>query len=182
MQRWLSYRKIPALGIAETPSPHFHFAVGAEHSPELEIALRCGISACWRQVFLRDPDPSTLRWKSSEKPTMAIVKYLSKSSKGGRGVKGRAPWLTFTPYCKTGLPKRDVQRTTLTPAEASAVLGKYRLTFGAATALEVLRRTSANPVANAMPNPVATRPALSEQHTPVDCIHPAIRFLPIFLD
>lgn len=142
LHRWLHRQGIAALCIAETPNPHFHAAVAIDHSREKEQELRRLISKWWNEVFHSLPAESSLEWRRREEPTEAIKKYLSKSSKEERGVKGKMPWLTFLPYFLTNLPQRIPEQFQITEEEADAVLHPhYSSTFGAAEALDALRKS-----------------------------------------
>ena len=145
LQRWHSARGIPALGIAETPNPHFHIAIGIPHSEALEQDLRRVFAIWWLNMFHREPPATALHWKPSSAPRIALVKYLSKSTKGGRHVKGKAPWLTFSPYFTTCLPRHKKEHLSLTTQEAEKVLGPNSLTYGAYASLEKLRTASGPP-------------------------------------
>ncbi|MFZ4766895.1 MAG: hypothetical protein ACOYMN_18235, partial [Roseimicrobium sp.] len=146
LQRWHSARGIPALGIAETPNPHFHIAIGIPHSEALEQDLRRVLSVWWRTMFHCEPPATALLWKPYSAPTEALVKYLSKTTKGGRQVKSKAPWLTFQPYFTTRLPRHNKEYLRLTPQEATKVLSPHPLTYGAFASLEKLRADCAAPI------------------------------------
>ncbi len=153
MRRWFASNRIGAFAIAETPNPHFHAALTIAHGLVLDAELRKAMEKWWNDVLHRPPTPNALDWRQREEPTEAIAKYLSKSRKGGRGVKGKASWLTFQPYFKTRLPCVEKQTTTITQTEARAVLGPFRLTYGASRKLIELRAASSsskprNPVVN----------------------------------
>jgi len=147
-QRWLSNRKVPALGIVETPNPHGHIAVGITWTQELEAELRSAVRQWWLSILHREPDGNALKWEPRQESTEAILKYLSKARKGGRGVKGKARWLTFLPYFKTNLPHLEQVILKLTEEEAETVLHPdFTLTFGAEPKLAA-QRAQQNPVAN----------------------------------
>lgn len=144
LQRWLKSRGIGAIGVCETPKPHFHIAVCVQHTIELEAALRKAVTRWWNQVLWMDPTEKTLQWEPRPEPTEAIVKYLTQMRKGGRGVKGKARWLTFRPYFTTGLPKQPRRFVYLDEKEQSEVLvTRHSIVFGAAAELQKCRQQAA---------------------------------------
>ncbi len=164
IHRWFSGKIIGAFAIAETPNPHFHAALTIEYCEPLAAELRKVMAKWWNDVLHRQPTADALDWRHRDEPTEAIAKYLSKSSKGGRGVKGKASWLTFQPYFKTRLPRVEKQTTTITQTEAHAVLGPFRLTYGAGRRLIALRSAL---VSSEPPNPVVkTTFVATATHTP----------------
>lgn len=159
LQRWLKSRGIGAIGVCETPEPHFHIAVFVEHTAELEEGLRKALRRWWNNVLRSDPTQKTLLWEARRGPPVAIVKYLSKSTKGGRGVKGKAPWLTFRPYFTTGLPKLPRKFTILDVIEQQVLKSENKVVFDAWVELDKHR-------IQAVKNSLQTGHASSFQHTP----------------
>jgi hypothetical protein len=105
------------------------------------------IERWWNEVFHHPPNANTLLWEQRDEDNDAIAKYLSKSEKGGRGVKGKAEWLTFKPYFTTGLPPMEREVLSITRDEADNVLGPYSMTYGAVEKLSALRDEKSKPVA-----------------------------------
>lgn len=110
-------KAIPARAVWEGPRPHFHIALACPFSDELETKWRERLARRWRAVFGQPMPNRAFLWK----PDIAgqkIASYLSKTKdKRGRLVKGRAAWLTFSPYWETGY-------RSLVQAEASPALAR----------------------------------------------------------
>ncbi len=139
-QRWLRGKGISAVGVAETPNPHFHVAISIPYSDAAGDKLRRSFRGWWMAVYGGEPPEDALMWEARDEPLDAIAPYLSKRDKAGKLVKGKARWLTFTPYFTTRLPKMARHEVYLTDAEAKDVRVKpFRMTFGAGTRLNAVR-------------------------------------------